>query len=345
VTPELRLCGPPSLVLDGVAVPWAATAPRALLALLACRTGWWTRDELVGLLRPDAPEADAMRYLRQLVHRARRAPEAVGLEVEVDRLRWRVTSDVGRFRAGYAAGDPAVLAAPVESLLAGWRPVSDAFAAWVEDERHELLRLRRRLAREVRIAREALGDPSGAADAAQVLVADDPLDEASVMDVMRLRLQAGEPGAALAAYEAFERCAAEEIGAAPVAVTRELAARVRQALRGPIDPGPDAWAPIAATPFLGREAELRRLARTLDGEGPQVVALVGLGGAGKTRLVVEAAERARRAGREVVFVTLAGADSCDAVAACSSSTRSRPRPESTAGGARWRRTWARCACG
>jgi DNA-binding SARP family transcriptional activator/tetratricopeptide (TPR) repeat protein len=314
VTPELRLCGPPSLVLDGSSVSWTATAPRALLALLACRAGWWTRDELVGILRPEAPEADALRYLRQLVHRARHASEAVGLEVEVDRLRWRVTSDVLRFRAGCAAGDPAALAAPVESLLAGWRPVGDAFAAWVEAERHELLRLRRRLAREVGIAREALGDPSGAADAAQVLLADDPLDEATVADVMRLRLRAGEPSAALATYEAFERRAAEEIGAAPAEETRALAVRVRQALHDEAAPGIDMWAPVAATPFVGREAELRRLARTLDGHGPQVVALVGLGGAGKTRLVFEATERARRAGHEVVFVALSGADSLDAVA-------------------------------
>ncbi len=293
---------------------WTATAPRALLALLACRPGWWTREELVGVLRPEAPEADALRYLRQLVHRARHAPEAVGLEIEVDRLRWRVTSDVLRFRAGCAAGDPLALAVPVESLLAGWRPAGEAFAAWVEAERHELLRLRRRLARDVCSARETLGDPSGAADAAQVLLADDPLDEASVVDVMRLRLRAGEPSAALATYEAFERCVAEEIGSAPAAATQALAARVRQALHDETDPGLDAWAPVAATPFVGRETELRRLARTLDGQGPQVVALVGLGGAGKTRLALEAAERARRAGHDVVVITLAGADSRDAVA-------------------------------
>ncbi|MBW6457406.1 MAG: tetratricopeptide repeat protein, partial [Trueperaceae bacterium] len=54
--------------------------------------------------------------------------------------------------------------------------------------------------------------------------------------------------------------------------------------------------------------------RALAGRGPQVVALVGLGGSGKTRLAVEAAERARQAGYGVVFVALAGADSREAVA-------------------------------
>lgn len=301
-------------MLDGVSKPWTASAPRALLALLACRPGWWTREELLGVLRPDAPEAEALRYLRQLVHRARLSPEAVGLDIEGDRLRWRVATDVARFRAGCFAGDPGALTAPVEALLAGWRPISAAFGDWIEVERHELLRLRRRLARDVCIAREALGDPAGAADAAQVLLADDALDEATVAEVMRLRLRANEPSAALATFEAFERRAADEIGVAPMAATRALADRARQALRDEARPTVDGPTPVAATPLIGREAELERLARTLRGQGPQVLAVVGLGGAGKTRLVVEAADRARRAGHEVVFVALAGAETSETVA-------------------------------
>ena len=314
VIPELRLCGPPRVVLDGVSTPWTASAPRALLALLACRPGWWTREELLGVLRPDAPETEALRYLRQLVHRARLSPEAVGLDIESDRLRWRVATDVARFRSGCVAGDPAALTAPVEALLAGWRPTGGAFGDWIEVERHELLRLRRRLARDVCIAREALGDPAGAADAAQVLLADDALDEATVAEVMRLRLRAGEPSAALATFEAFERRAADEIGVAPIAATRALADRARQALRDAACSAVDGSTPVAATPLIGRESELERLARTLRGQGPQVLAIVGLGGAGKTRLVVEAADRARRAGHEVVFVALAGAETGETVA-------------------------------
>jgi predicted ATPase len=55
--------------------------------------------------------------------------------------------------------------------------------------------------------------------------------------------------------------------------------------------------------FIGRAEELRRLAATLDRaeqEQPQLVLLAGDAGMGKTRLLVEFAERARRRGSRVL---------------------------------------------
>jgi DNA-binding SARP family transcriptional activator/tetratricopeptide (TPR) repeat protein len=301
---ELTLCGPPALLFGETRRAWTVSAPRALLTLLACRPGWWTRDALAAVLRPDAPDADAMRYLRQALHRARRLPEAAALEVDGDRVRWPIPTDVTRFRTAATAADPAALGVPVESFLAGWRPPSSAFAHWADAERHELLRIRRRLARDLCAARDAAGDPAGAADAAATLLLDDPLDEATLADVLRWRSLAGDAAAGLAAYEAFRHRVADEVGGEPAAATQALAERLRLELR-PRSRHEDA-APrrSAATSFVGREAELARLEASLGEDGPRVIALVGLGGAGKTRLITEAADGARRAGFEVAMVAL-----------------------------------------
>jgi tetratricopeptide (TPR) repeat protein len=285
---------------------WTASAPRALLTLLACRPGWWTREALAAVLRPDAPDADALRYLRQLVHRARHL-QVVAIEVDGDRLRWSVPTDVARFRAAAAAGDRVALSVPVEAFLAGWRPPNAAFAHWADAERLDLLRVRRRLAREVSAAREAAGDAAGAADAAATLLQDDPLDEATLVDVLRWRWMAGDAAGGLAAYEAFRQRVADEVDGLPAAATTALAERLRLELRARSVPPAVAPRPATATSFLGREVELERLAASLGGEGPRVIALVGLGGAGKTRLATVAAERARRAGFDVAMVALGGA--------------------------------------
>jgi len=285
--------------------PWRASAPRALLTLLACRPGWWSREALTAVLRPEARDADALRYLRQAVHRARQLPEAEGLEVAEEGLRWSISTDVATFRAAAAADDAAALEVPVEALLAGWRAPNAAFAEWIEEERADLLRLRRRLARVVSTAHAAAGDPARAAEAALLLLRDDPLDESVVADVVRWRGQADDPAGGLALYEAFRRRLADEVGAAPSRDLEALAERLRADLqRRARRPRRPAEPHVAPTSFVGREAEMARFAASLEGEGPRVIALVGLGGAGKTRLVVEAAAQARRAGYEVAMVAL-----------------------------------------
>lgn len=316
---ELTLCGPPELACGGSRQPWRASAPRALMTLLACRPTWWTREALAAVLRPDAPDADALRYLRQVVHRARQLPEAATLEIDGDRLRWSIPTDVARFRASAAVGDAAALSVPVEAFLAGWSLPNAAFVHWMDAERLDLQRVRRRLAREVSAAREAAGDLGGAADAATKLLLDDPLDEATLVDVMRLRSMAGDAAAGLAAYEDFRQQVAAEVDGTPAVATTALAERLRQRLRArPISAGV-ASQPTTPTSFVGREAELERLEASLGDAGPRVIALVGLGGAGKTRLITEAAERARRAGFDVTLVPfgegLAGETVAERVAA------------------------------
>jgi DNA-binding SARP family transcriptional activator/tetratricopeptide (TPR) repeat protein len=336
MTIELRLCGPPSWVVDGRSMPWTPSGPRALLTLLASQPTWWTREALTAVFRPETAEAEALRYVRQLIHRARvlvddtrcepvlgrSERQAPGLEIDRDRVRWHVVSDVAWFRQAAAAGDAAALERPVAAFLAGWRPPGAGFARWCEAERSELIRIRRQLARDLCLARAAAGDGSGAADAAEVLLEDDPLDEATVADVMRWRLESGDASAGLAAFETFRQQLAAEIGADPGSTVRALADDLREVARGrrpraPADGangGPASLKSSSPGLLLGRDEELARLAASLEDGGPTAVALVGLGGSGKTRLVLEAARRARATGVEVAFVSLAGMNAADQVA-------------------------------
>jgi transcriptional regulator with XRE-family HTH domain len=70
--------------------------------------------------------------------------------------------------------------------------------------------------------------------------------------------------------------------------------------------------PIAQSSFVGRERERAAISELLTRS--RLINLTGPGGVGKTRLGIEVARRWAASGGEVVFVPLAAAMSCDAVA-------------------------------
>ena len=70
-----------------------------LLALLACREEWISRDELVLLLWGDVIESAGRQRLRQLLYRARSFAHADGLEADATRVRLVGSSDVRLFRS------------------------------------------------------------------------------------------------------------------------------------------------------------------------------------------------------------------------------------------------------
>ncbi|HEX6032122.1 MAG TPA: winged helix-turn-helix domain-containing protein [Tepidiformaceae bacterium] len=73
----------------------------------------------------------------------------------------------------------------------------------------------------------------------------------------------------------------------------------------PVETQPSAaLSALAATLFVGREEELQRIRDLLAQPGCRLVSLLGPGGVGKTRLAVEAANRAAAAGHSVTFVPL-----------------------------------------
>ncbi len=312
---ELRVLGSPTVVVDGAPEALPAVVPASLLAYLAVARDWVPRAELAYLYRPDEPEAVALPYLRLQLHRAQRLPWAAGLQVDAQRVRWDVASDVARFEAALAEGDlGAACAAYGGALLEGYalrgRP---AFDAWLDLERGALQE-RYRGALERRADDLSLRDAhDDAVEVLERLVALDDLDEAAVAALVAALARAGRLGEARRRYEAFEAHLRREVGAEPAASTRaaleEPPARPRRApAPGSTEAGGHPGPPLPEPPtrFVGRDRELAELDALLDRDGARLVTLVGLGGAGKTRLALEVARR--RTGRYrdgVRFVPLA----------------------------------------
>ncbi len=319
----LTLIGSPTAELDdGRRVPWPATRPGALLAYLACRSDWVARDELAFLMRPDEPDAAARRYLRQLLHRAAAFPWAAGLEVVDDRVRWNVVSDLRCLREAVAHGDPAVLvAAPPAPLLAGYAPPGmPAFEAWLELEREQLAAAWRSAVLRHARERERAGDDESAIEARERVLSVAPLDETTVQALMHACLRSGVAERALEAFERFARCLERDVSGEPLEATQALADAARRALAvapdgaARIDAPPDEL-PHPTSAFVGRTRELERLSSWLGGAA-RLVSIVGLGGAGKTRLALEYAHGVR-GGLELGarFVPLAGLHGVEEVVA------------------------------
>ena len=308
----LRLLGPPTVQWEGASLPWPRTRPGALLAYLAYRAEWVRRDELALLLRPDVPDAEARRYLRQLIHRATRFAWADRLEVADDRLRWHVASDVQALRSALAEHDAtALLAATPASLLDGFAPPGvPAFDAWLELERESFaVRWRDALVRLAETADEA-GDARTAITARERVLDVAPLEEATVQALMRACLRAGMHERAVAAFERFAGALAREVEVPPLDTTLALVDAARRGAGGRTPaPGrerPRVEAPRPASCLVGRSSELERLQAWLD-EGARFVTICGLGGVGKTRLALELAHSAGpRFAAGARFVPLAG---------------------------------------
>ncbi len=96
MTLTLFLLGPARLRLDGQEQVWPLDRRFQFLAYLACRADWVSRDHLQYLFWSDHSPESARVNLRQLLSRVR-ALNMPGLEVERERLCWRVDTDVTAF--------------------------------------------------------------------------------------------------------------------------------------------------------------------------------------------------------------------------------------------------------
>jgi tetratricopeptide (TPR) repeat protein len=116
-------------------------APRRqhqLLAFLACRRHWVARAELAELFWPDRPEGAARANLRVLLQRVQ--GELQGLELQAERVRWVVATDLLRFEEAAAAGrDEEAVELYRPPLLEGFEAgLPEPLLEWLERERQRL---------------------------------------------------------------------------------------------------------------------------------------------------------------------------------------------------------------
>ncbi|MER5528452.1 BTAD domain-containing putative transcriptional regulator [Streptomyces sp. NPDC002677] len=303
---------------DGTPIDPGGPRPRALLTLLLLDAGRpVSAQRLAEGLYGAEPPVGAANALQSQVSRLRRrlAPHA-GIDATAAGYRVAVapdTVDVHQFetrsaagRAALAAGDHRNAAARLREALGLWRgpALPDLPDAHAEAARLEELRL---AAVQDRIEADlALGEGSGLVAEVRALLAARPLSERLYGQLMRALHASGRPAEALTVFEEARRALADQLGADP---SPELSALHLELLRGaePERPG----LPGQLTRFVGREPELARIADLLAGS--RLVTLTGPGGAGKTRLAVEAATRIQaartgkgaRGGDGVCFVELA----------------------------------------
>ncbi|WP_030807872.1 BTAD domain-containing putative transcriptional regulator [Streptomyces sp. NRRL F-2799] len=294
---------------DGTPVPVGGARLRALLTVLALRAG---RTVPAGVLVDEVwgadPPADAPGALQALVGRLRRALGADAIASvdggyrltaapdDVDLTRFdRLTGDG---RRALDDADPAKAAVLLDDALALWQgpvladlPDRTADTARWETRRLDALRARH-------IAALALGHAESSLPELAALCDEHPLDEP--LQALRLRAlrDTGRTAQALAAYEDVRRLLADRLGSDPGAELRALHAELLA------DTGPE---PVASTPaaprpapgnlparltsFVGRESDIDAIGADLSGS--RLVTLLGPGGAGKTRLSMEAAEAVR----------------------------------------------------
>ncbi len=320
------------------AVPVPGARARGLLVRLALAGGAPVEaGALVDALWPEERPADPANALQSLVSRLRKMLGAAGavtptegggyrLDVtadDVDALRFERLAAEGRARL--RAGDPGAAADGRDSLRAGDLAAAAellraAAACWAGQPGGEpavvaavapavatrLAQARAETEADLGEAELALGRPAVAATVLSALLAESPVDERAAGLLMDALAAQGRQAEALALFERVREALADRLGVDPGVALRERHLRI---LRTP-EPGPTpaepAPAPVksnlpaAVTSFVGRDDDLARIDTLLA--GGRLVTVLGPGGAGKTRLALEAARRRRHEFRDGVWL-------------------------------------------
>ena len=305
---------------------------RRLLALLVLRRGRVVSvDAAVDVLWPERPPRDPTAALHNHVFRLRREfPDGVvewmGNGYRLDPSSVDVDADrVAEVVNATAADD---VTAAVDVILDQWNgpaypELGDVDDGRIESERLAELRLR---VEELRAERRlAAGDTDGLVADLAAMVERDPLRERPRALLMSALAATGRQAEALRVYDDFRRRLSDELGIDP---SPSLAMQHADLLA---NAGVAAWTPphrlpVPATTLLGREALVA--AATALAETHRLVSLVGTGGVGKTRLLVEVGHHLRdaRPDRPVVMCELATAASEAAVDVVATALAIEARP-------------------
>ncbi len=302
---DIRLLGPPEILVDGAPLVVDTRKAVAILALLGAEGRAFARDELAAMLWPDADQPAAHGALRRtlstlraatgdtvLVDRTRVALAPAGVLVDVSELERLAVSDARRSlaaAAGLARGP----------FLAGFNLRDSAdFDDWRAARAVALERTVMTVLDRLSTAHEIAGDLPAAIGAASRRLDLDPLDEAGHVRLMDLLARSGDRAAALRQYRLCVAILDRELGVAPLASTTARYETIRDAdvpaeaptatARSDLREAPAAGdvSPSAAT-LVGRGFALDALlaAYASIGTGPgRIAAITGEAGIGKTRL-------------------------------------------------------------
>ncbi|MEM7117133.1 MAG: tetratricopeptide repeat protein [Chloroflexota bacterium] len=146
----------------------------------------------------------------------------------------------------------------------------------------------------------------------------DELNEEAVYQLIQALSASGELNAARQAYEIFQTALKREVGVVPETETAVLYEEIKVRLKKRKRPfvadliQPKHNLPTQSTPFIGRQAELTKIADLLANQDCRLLTIHASGGTGKTRLALAIAEKQLAAYRDgVTFVPLASVQMTD----------------------------------
>jgi len=308
---HVRMLGAAELTVDGKPAPpellWRKNI--ALLAyLLRNNRRAVSREQLMGLLWADKPDARARRSLNVALSTLRGSLGEDSFETSADHVRLRpgvVTTDIDQFEEHLAADRLEDAIALIGGLFLEGLGVAGAsdFQDWLESERK--LWRERSVQVLVRQASQLLaaGQHQRAGDLARIALALDPLGEMALQALLRALSLSGGRVEALQQFDDYTARLKQQLGTEPSSETRALAARIREERIRPAEPAAPPPDLRRRFPLVGRGAELAELVtrwnqvRTSRRAGLAMVE--GETGVGKTRLLEELAARARLDGAVV----------------------------------------------
>jgi len=290
---------------------------------------WLERTELCALFFGDGPLEAGRLSLRQLISRARRLEWATALEVEGDRLRFQVASDLSYFRTHLGNRHwEGALEVPSGEFLEGMSGPT-AFVRWLDAERQQVrdgwqeacAQEAQRLSdlgrfedsmKRLEGVLEGLGEHGGG-----------PARETVLKLYLTSALRCGQQATALERFEVYRARLLEDYGTLTGAsvlalvhdLARDLAHRLERGLERGSEhgkppsrrtPARSSGEPERTTPLWGRDAELSLWRGALE-SGHRLLSLWAGPGVGKTRLALELCAWARSAGRGVCYVDASSA--------------------------------------
>ncbi|HEY1619911.1 MAG TPA: BTAD domain-containing putative transcriptional regulator [Streptosporangiaceae bacterium] len=301
---------------SGAVVPVGGARLRSLLIRLAIADGHPVPVErLADDLWADSQPADAANAIQALVSRLRGAagrdcvefgPAGYRLSVACEELDAAVFAQlVASGHELLSRGDQAGGAALLRQALGLWRgqPLADvADLPFAAAPVTRLSELRLAATEDLIDAELALGRGAGLVPWLQELAGAHPLRERLRGQLMLALRAAGRQADALAVFEDIRAELADQLGVDPSPALAAVHLAILRGEAGPSGPdGPPRLAPpepavreltnlpAQLTSFVGRDGELRRVAKLLAES--RLVTLTGPGGAGKTRLSVESSAR------------------------------------------------------
>ncbi|GAA4529271.1 BTAD domain-containing putative transcriptional regulator [Amycolatopsis samaneae] len=318
---RVTLLGAFQVVRGDAVLPVPGARLRSLLVRLALAGGRAVEPGvLVDAIWAEEPPAGPASSLQTLVSRLRRAlAPAPGVltqvaggyrlavdAADVDALRFERLTATGRekLRSGAPEAAGAVLAEAV--ALWGDRPGTEPviIAAVAPAVATRLARLSVEAVTDLAEAELALDRAEAAATRLTGLLAEHPVHERAAALLMDALAARGREAEALAVHERIREALADVLGADPGTALRDRHLRLlRQDPPVPDAPPartPPTNLPAPLTSFLGRDEDLARVGGRLA--AGRLVTVLGPGGAGKTRLALEAARRHRPEYRDGVWL-------------------------------------------